>query len=105
MVQVIALHPRATIEHAGSIPYMLSDDSSLSIREQLDVGYRHGGGWQPFRGFELLADDSLSYPGDPPQRPILEFQVEGRDQRVLLYEHSWVAIINPDRSFEVCRMD
>jgi hypothetical protein len=26
-------------------------------------------------------------------------------ERVIVYEHSWVAIVQPDRSFEVCRMD
>jgi hypothetical protein len=31
--------------------------------------------------------------------------MELRDELILIYEHSWVAIIQPDRTFETCRMD
>lgn len=96
-------HPRATFEHLGLIPDMLNDGDPRPAKEQLHEGYRHGGGWHPFVGFELMADDSLQFPGDPPTRPIAEFKVG--DERVILYEHAWVAIIQPDRTFEVCRMD
>lgn len=103
-VRVKLLHPRATIEHAGYIPNWLNDeDDPRPAKEQLNDGYAFAGGWQPFKGFKLAEDDSLTYPGDPPQHPIIEFKI--RDERVLLYQHAWVAIIQPDRSFEVCRMD
>jgi hypothetical protein len=82
---------------------MLWEDDPRSAKEQLNTGYAHGGGWQAFNGFKLNADDSLSYPGDPPQIPIIEFKL--RNERVVLYDHAWVAVIQPDRSFEVCRMD
>lgn len=87
---------------AGFIPVWLSEANPKSAREQLDDGYKFGG-WQPFEGFTLGEDDSLLYPDDPPQPPLIEWRL--RDERVVLYPHSWVAVIQPDRSFEVCRMD
>lgn len=97
------LHPRMTVEHLGLLPGMLDPSDPRPAREQLDDGYRHGGGWDPFHGFTLLANGNLTYPGDPPTRPIAETRL--RDELVVLYEHDWVAVIQPDRNFEVCRMD
>ncbi len=102
-MNIIFHHPKATAEHLGLIPMFLSDDDPRPAKEQLHENYAHGGGWHPFNGFKLQADDSLTYPGDPPQRPIAEMVL--RDERVVLYPHAWVAIIQPDRSYEVCRMD
>lgn len=104
-LHVNLLHPRCTMEHLGAIPYWLSDSDSREAKEQLHIAYGHGGGWRPFNGFKLGKDNSLSYPGDPPQLPIAEFTFDNKPERVFMYEHAWVAIIYPDRSFEVCRMD
>jgi hypothetical protein len=103
-VLIIFRHPKCTMDHLGLIPSMLNGEDSRPAREQLDKAYAFGG-WQPLKGFKLKPDDSLSYPGDPDQHPIAEFQLPGHDERVLMYNHAWVAIIQPDRSFEVCRMD
>jgi hypothetical protein len=87
----------------GLLPQMLNSSDPRPAREQLDSGYRHGGGWDPFPGFKLSNNDNLLYPGDPPTRPVASTKL--RDETIVLYEHEWVAIIQPDRSFEVCRMD
>lgn len=102
-VAVRALHPFVTMDHIGAIPYWLDEHDLRPASEQLHSAYGHGGGWSPFNGFRLADDNSLTYPGDPALRPIAEMHL--RDELVLMYEHSWVAIIQPDRSFEVCRMD
>jgi hypothetical protein len=106
-MKVKFLHPRCTYEHLGFIPDWLHDANPAPAKEQLHACYGHGGGWSPFNGFKLGADDSLNYPGDPPQKPFAEISFDDpeRTERVLMYEHSWVAIIQADRSFEVCRMD
>jgi hypothetical protein len=96
------LHPAVTPEHLGALPTMLSEFNTAPAKQQLDHGYAFAGGWQPFKGFVLNKDNSLSYPGDPPLRPIASAQL--RDELVLLYDGNWVAIIQPDRSFEVTRM-
>jgi hypothetical protein len=103
MVNVKLLHPRATSEHIGMIPYWLDENNPLPAAEQLDANYGHGGGWRPFKGFTLRKDYSIDYPGDPPLRPIAEMHL--RDELILMYEQGWVAVIQPDRSFEIARMD
>jgi len=57
-MKIIFHHPRATIEHFGFIPTMLSEDNPKPAKEQLHDGYGHGGGWDPFKGFKLQDDDS-----------------------------------------------
>lgn len=97
------LHPEMTFDHLGNIPFFLYDNSRLSAREQLDLGYSFAGGWQPFKGHTLNADNSLSYPGDPDLIPLAQARL--RNELIVFYPHAWVAIIQLDRSFEVCRMD
>jgi hypothetical protein len=87
----------------GTLAYMLDDENPKSARDQLDAGYRYGGGWRPFPGFSLTIFNGLVYPGDPPIRPIASTRL--RNEYILLYPGDWVAIIQYDRSFEVCRMD
>lgn len=99
----IARDPRATLEHMGFIPSFLSDDDPRSAKEQLNEGYAFAGGWDPFKGHTMDDNENLHYPGDPPQKPLCELRL--RDERIVLYPHAWVAIIQPDKSFEICRMD
>ena len=74
-------------------------------REILDENYRHGGGWSPFEGFKVADPKkfSIKYPGDPTMRPhsLITFNHEV----VAFYDSDWVAIWQPDGSFEICRMD
>lgn len=98
-----ALHPMVTADHVGLIPMWLYEDNPEPASVQLHNAYGHGGGWNPFNGFTLSSTNNLMYPGDPALKPIAEMHL--RDELILMYEHSWVAIIQPDRSFEVCRMD
>jgi hypothetical protein len=102
----IAVHPGVTPEHLGFLPGMLDDGNPAPAREQLDRGYQHGGGWRPFQGHTLtlsLKGPSLVYPGDPPMLALAMTRL--RDETIVLFQHDWVAIIQKDRSFEVCRMD
>lgn len=96
------IHPRMTYEHLGFIPGWLDEDDPRPAKEQLNSGYAFGG-WQPFKGFTLNRDNSLSYPGDPPMKPMAVALL--RDEMIVFYPHSWVGIIQSNRSFEVCRMD
>lgn len=99
----LLLHPEITAEMLGDIPLWLSSDDPRPAKEQIDTAYRHGGGWDPFPGFRLLDDNSLKYPGDPPTMPLAQTKL--RDELIVFYDFSWLAIIQPDRSFEVCRVD
>ena len=93
-------------EHLGLLPDMLDENDPRCARDQLDANYQHGGGWYPMKGFKLDAnklDLGLRYPGDPPMMPMAATKL--RDETIVLFECEWVAIIQRDGSFEVCRMD
>lgn len=103
-VQWKMLHPRMTIDHLGLIPEWLDDNNPQSAKEQIDQNYQHGGGWRSFKGFKMNeATKALSYPGDPPMKPLA--QAELRGELVLFYEHAWVAIVQTDGTFDVARID
>ena len=95
-------HPMA-VELLGFIPQFLSPNDERPAREQFHTAYSHGGGWRPFKGFDMLPNGNMSYPGDPPTRLIAEAKL--RDETIRVYEHAWVAIVQPDGAFEVARID
>ena len=101
MIQFTMLDKRMTMENLGLIPYFLDADNPASASTQFNKAYVSG--WSPFQGFKLLPNNVLTYPGDPPTHPLAVAHL--RDELIVFYEHAWVAIIQPDRSFEVCRMD
>lgn len=75
-----------------------------SASEQIGSRYKHGGGWQPIEGFTLDRKTlRLSYPGDPPLDAYCAFVL--RHEVVLTYLHDLVAVVKPDGSFEVARID
>ena len=98
---ITLLEPGVTLQTLGALPDMLDANDPAPAREQLDRGYQHG--FRSLSGWYLGADDVLHFPGDRPYRPLAETQM--RDERILIFEGSFVAVIAPDRSFEVARMD
>jgi hypothetical protein len=103
MMTLRILHPRATEEMFGLIPHFIHEDNPAKAVEQLDNNYRHGGGWRPMKGFTLLEGDKLQYPGDPALTPLGEMTL--RDERIVMYQYGFVAVIQKDGSFEAARMD
>lgn len=101
-VPVEFLHPQATHDHIGDIPLWLNETDPRSAKEQLNAGYRHGGGWNPMRGLTMKGT-TLWYPGDPPFKAIARMNL--REEMILVYEHSIFAIVQRDGSFEAARMD
>jgi len=98
---ITLLEPGMTLQTLGALPDMLEANDPAPAREQLGRRYQHG-----FRGRSgryLDADDVLHFPGDRPYRPLAEMRM--RDERILFFEGSFVAVIQSDRSFEVCWMD
>jgi hypothetical protein len=95
------------LEIVGYTPSFINPDSEDDAQTQLHRNYAHGGGWHDFDGFTLSDregdEPKLLYPGDPPTHAIAHWKL--RDERIVLFEHAWVAIIQPDGSFRVARMD
>lgn len=96
-------HPAATPDHLGYVPDFLSEDDPAPAREQIHKNYRHGGGWQPFTGVKM-DEGCLRFPGDPPFPLIAETRL--RDETIRLYGNGpWLAIVQPDGSYEVSKID
>ena len=96
-------HPRMTPDMLGYLPTMLDENDPRPAKNQFNSNYQRGGGWTHFEGFKMLSNGNLSYPGDP--ETILLAETKLRDEVIRFYQHSWVAIIQPDGSYEICRMD
>ena len=93
---------------AGLIPEFFSEHDPRSAREQLHENYAHGGGVRPFQGFTLQSWQSpgeahLTYPGDPPMREVSRATL--RDETIILFDYSWLAIIQPSGDHIITRVD
>jgi hypothetical protein len=98
----IPMHPRAHPDMLGYLPTFLLENDPRPAKEQFQERYVFGG-WSSFAGFELIANDKLKYPGDPPILPI--YRTYLRDEEITMYEHAWVMIRQKDGTWEVSRMD
>ena len=103
MIDWELLHPHFHPADLGLIPGMLDDEDPRSAREQFDANYQHGGGWLPMEGMTLGEGLVMRYPGDPPYYPLAQAWL--RDELIVFYPFAFVAIIQADHSFEVCRLD
>jgi hypothetical protein len=104
--------PRMTIEHLGYIPYFLDADDPAPAKEQINKRYKHGGGWRPMSGFKLHSEWALVYgdgggdPDEPPDPPMYPLALASlRDEVIVFFPGSWVAIFQSDDTFEVARID
>lgn len=88
----------------GLIPSFLNEADERPAREQLDACYGHGGGWRPFPGFIVnAATRTLLYKDDPPLHWVAATSL--REETIVIYQHAWVMVIQPDNSYEISRMD
>jgi len=88
----------------GLIISFLDTDDPRSAIEQLDAHY----GWRKFDGFtwdpekrQLTYGDETG--SDPPLEPLSALMF--RDERILLFPHAWVMVMDEDGDWEICRMD
>lgn len=107
------MRPAAFIEKypgaAGIVPMFLCPDDPRPAKTQINEGYAHGGGWRKFDGFTALIDwndprgSQLDYPGDPPM--LAKAYCCFGEELVILFVHDWCAIVQPDLSYEIARLD
>ena len=96
------------MEAAGLLPQFVSEHDPRPAKEQINEAYAHGGGWNSFEGFTLVSSDDksqygLDYPGDPMSKELSRAMF--RDELLVFFKGSWLAIIQKDGSFEVSRLD
>jgi hypothetical protein len=104
MILFTLKHPSATQVMLGYLPNFLSEEDPADAQVQLNRAYAHGGGYDPFPGFQLLENGNLQYPNDPPTRLIAEARLHDKET-IRIYEHAWVMILQDDGSWVVSRMD
>jgi len=102
MHKAVNRYYREPMDAVGYIPDFLNLSDPRPAAEQFHTNYI--GGWNSFKGFHMNPDDhTLSYSGDP-DMPVLA-EIPFRDETILIYPHSWVAITQPDDSYDIARMD
>ena len=89
----------------GTIPEMISTADPAGAVEQIDRAYRDvGGGWRDSTGFVLSAAPvELKYPGDPARVLIARAQL--REESILFFDGAWIAVVQPDGTARVARID
>ena len=100
MMLWIRTDPRVDL---GFLPDLISDQDPRPVAEQLETNYAHGGGWRPQEGFTLGKDYVLTYPGDPPMKPLA--MTNCRHELLCFYPYSYLGVFQPDGSFQVARVD
>lgn len=117
MLQFAFLDARATLDHLGFIPEFFDNADPRPAIEQINDRYAHGGGWHDLkvggdRGFRQFDRGlKLHFPGDPPLHAIAEATLhpDASDglpvERIVIYEHAFVAVFQADGTFKVARLD
>lgn len=96
----IQVHPNASPEYLGLIPSFLDEADERSAVDQLNANYI--GGWVESTGCTIDPETrALKYPGDPPLSPL--FITMMRDELVILYDCSMLAVVQRDNSYRVAR--
>ena len=89
----------------GFLPDLISDEDPRSVKDQVEENYAHGGGWRPIAGMKMnLKTMVMRFPGDPPFVPAAFTKIH--NETVVFYPlYSLLAVIQPDGSYEVTRVD
>jgi hypothetical protein len=99
-------YAKSTDALLGFVPLFLSVTDPRPAAKQFDERYAHGGGWHPFSGFFRLSNEEDNWDlGWSDERYHALAYTRLLDEVIVYYDLSWVAIFQPDGSFEVIRMD
>ena len=103
-------------EWLGVVPGFLDENDPRPAAAQFEAHYQ--GGWNPNRTGKVKLECQvlfnrkgeskhvhmvMTYPGDPPMPPVARLKF--RDELIVSYEHSFFAVVQPDGTYEVARMD
>lgn len=105
-----AIQRGVTLDDLGFLPTFLLEADARKAAEQFEERYAHGGGWRTPSDpkWTLREDGTLIYDVNSEDPEVLNLTATARlrGERINFYvEGAWVAIVQPDGSFEVSRMD
>jgi hypothetical protein len=94
------------VDMLGFLPDFINKYDERDAKTQLTEGY--GFGWNNFEGFtmknhDIIGEATITYPDDPPLKEIGRAQL--RDETIIVFRHSWVAVVQKDGNFVISRMD
>mgnify|MGYP006921446363 CR=1 FL=1 len=88
----------------GSIPSFLSADDPADAVTQIDRAYDQFGGWRDSAKWRIdYVNGRAHYPGDPPRVLIAEARL--RDELILFFNGAYIAVMQPDGSHRMARID
>lgn len=109
LIEAIGVLPvwfTAWAESTPDLEQMVPTAQRTTWKRFVDHVYAHGGGWQDFNmAWDLAEDGTLTYPEDPPMKPIATIKLEDSGITAHMYEHAFMCVKWPDGVFEVARLD
>lgn len=100
-------YPQMSLEDAvGLLPFCWDTSDPRTAVEQHDERQVGNGPFSDFKGFTYDTEtEALKYPGDPALLPLAFAVLPLSRERIIVYPHAWVAIVQDDGSYRVDRRD
>lgn len=100
-------HPQVSLEDAvGSLPYYWDAKDSRPALVQHNSKPSPGGPFASMKGFTYdPTNEALQYPDDPALLPLAYAVLPLTNERIVVYPHAWVAIVQDDGTIRVDRRD
>lgn len=103
MLHFVPLVPGG-LDMVGLLPMIFDPSDPRPAADQANDRYAHGGGWRPNGKFKRLGSEiAIQYPGDPPLKGVAVAALN--DETIVVFQHAWVMVIQPDGTYEIARMD
>jgi len=96
------LDKQLTQKNISYLKFFLHEDDQRSASEQINERYRYGS-WHNFKGFKHLGDGVIQFQDAPVDYPIAKAHL--RAEVIYAYRYDWIAVFQPDGSFEVSRVN
>lgn len=100
------VHPHANCDMVGYIPSFIDNSSDVPLIEQINAEYISG--WhksdQPWKR-DLKSNTMWACDEDQPFRMIARYHHKPTGEYLEFYESSFTAVVKPDGTFEVARLD
>jgi hypothetical protein len=98
------VHPRATFDMLGYVPGFIDISSDAPLRDQINAGYVSG--WHRSASEWVRISNTLQgHPEDPPFPMIARYRHQPTGELLEFYTSCYTAIVQPDGTFEVARLD